>query len=168
MTDGFGRHLSAGAVAGPVVAALLAGSAAYAVQQDSFASPVGTDPATASQPPKEDQALIALQKAVKQQQRRLEKMHADLRKTKHAVTHTTQQAKAAAQSVGSTWVASSSGSSGWTSSGSTSSGGGSTSSGTTTSSGSGGSGGSGGGGGTATATTSQPTTQATTGASGAP
>jgi predicted Zn-dependent protease len=168
MTDGFGRHLSAGAVAGPVVAALLAGSAAYAVQQDSFASTVGTDPATAAQPPKEDQALVALQKAVKKQQLRLEKMRADLRHTQRAVKHTNQKAKAAARSAAqSTWVPSSSGSSGWTSSGSTSGGGSSTGGGSSSSgSSSGGGGGSGGGG--ATATTTQPSTQGTTGASGAP
>ena len=159
MTDGFGRHISAGAVAGPVVAALLAGSAAYAVQQDSFAATDASGPTTAGQPPQEDQALVALQRAVKKQQRRLEHMSADLRHTSTAIKRTTRQAETvAAQSTGSTWAPSSSSSSGWTSSGSTSgSSGGS----------GGGSGGSGGSGGGTAASTTQPSTQGTTGASGA-
>jgi hypothetical protein len=162
MTDGFGRSWSAGAVAGPVVAALLAGAAAYAVQQDSFAATGSPGPATADQPPQKDQALVALQKAVSKQQRQLDHMRTDLRRTTTAIKRTSRQAQAvAAQSGGSSWTAGSSATSGWTSSGTTGGGGG----GSAATSGGGGSGGTGGG---ATATTTQPSTQGTTGASGAP
>ena len=152
MSDGFGRNLSAGAVAGPVVAALLAGSAAYAVQQDSFAASAPAEEASASRSSQQDQALVALEKAVKKQERQLAKMRSDLRHTKTAAKRTSRQAAAvAARSSGSTWAPSTSASSGWTSSGSASGGGSS-------------SGGSSGGG---TASTTQPSTQGTTGASGA-
>ena len=154
MTDGFGPRWSAGAVAGPVVAALLAGSAAYALQQDAFASVGGPDATSPSAKAGDDQALVALQKAVKKEQRRIEQIRTDLRHTQEATRRTLAAARVAQASSGSTWTSGGTSSSGWTPSGS---------SGSTSSGGSGGSGGSV----AAPAPAPAPTTQSTTGASGA-
>ena len=147
MTDGFGHRWSARTVVGPVAAAILAGSAAYAVQQDAFATTSVASSTPLPAQPAKDKSLTALQRAVHKQEQKLASMRSNLRQTEKAIKRTLAETRNVPSGSGSTWVPSSSSGSWSSSSGSTSSGGS--------------------GGTTSVAPAPQPTTQTTTGASGA-